>query len=231
MNATVEHIARTLGETEADPIQQIERVVDVLGDDAALAYLEQTLAVEAEGGMTTHDGTRRRTPGGTFFFLVRGGITWSQRRRIFPGDRLAHRNTRPRSSDVESYEWDNRETDFRAFAPRDRGEGKVELKIIGRPLKVVEKPQLTILTMRSGNPPTLPAGLPKPPDAPTIYLVFIAAKQWRKVKDALDNPENKLIIKGWPVYDGKLGTITVLAQSTTSVMQEKARQARPSDTA
>ena len=34
--------------------------------------LQKTLAVEAEGGMLTADNKQRRTPGGAYFYIVRG---------------------------------------------------------------------------------------------------------------------------------------------------------------
>ena len=101
----------------------------------------------------------------------------------------------------------------------------MEIKVVGKPLKVIEKTQVTVVTMRSGEPPSLPKGLPAPPASPTVFLVLIAAKQWRKVKPYVGNPENKLIVRGWPVYDKKLGTITVLAQSTTATLLEREKQA------
>ncbi len=65
-------IARALGETEPEPLQRLQAVVTILGPDQALALCEKALAVEQQGGMLTQDGTRRRTAGGIFFYLVRG---------------------------------------------------------------------------------------------------------------------------------------------------------------
>ncbi len=65
-------IAHTLGETEPEPLQRLQAVVTILGPEQALALCEKALAVEQQGGMLTQDGTRRRTVGGIFFYLVRG---------------------------------------------------------------------------------------------------------------------------------------------------------------
>jgi hypothetical protein len=65
-------IAQKLGETEPEPLQRLRAVVDILGPEQALAMCEKALAVEQQGGMLTQDGTRRRTVGGIFFYLVRG---------------------------------------------------------------------------------------------------------------------------------------------------------------
>jgi hypothetical protein len=64
-------IADRLGETSPQPVALIGRIVRRLGHVQAGALLDRTLAVEAEGGMLTSDGTRRRTPGGVFFALVK----------------------------------------------------------------------------------------------------------------------------------------------------------------
>jgi len=63
-------IAAVLGETMPPPIRTITRAVDRIGPDRMRAVLGQALTVEAQGGLTLHDG-RRRTPGGVFFPLVR----------------------------------------------------------------------------------------------------------------------------------------------------------------
>lgn len=65
---TVQPLAAQLGEQEQAALQV---VVKALGSEPALALLQETLSVEANGGMMLPDGSRRRTPGGVFFFLAR----------------------------------------------------------------------------------------------------------------------------------------------------------------
>ena len=222
MNETARHIAETLKETENKPVAQISEIVSILGEEKATEYLTQTLAVQEAGGMKTEDGKRTRTLGGIYFYLVRGGMTWSQRRKVFPyfnpeGTKITRLPSSP-------YNWAWRIADFKRFRPGERGVGRVEIKVVGKPLKVIEKSQVTVVTMRSGEPPSLPKGIPAPPATPTVFLILIAAKQWRKVQPYITEPTNKLIVRGWPVYDKKLGTITVLAQSTTSTLLERQKQ-------
>ncbi len=78
------HIADTLDEHAPGPRAQIARVVRVLGIERAQAFLEQALAVEQNGGMLLPDGSRRRTPGGVFFKLVRDGVSKRERGASFP---------------------------------------------------------------------------------------------------------------------------------------------------
>src|SRR5215469_12278566 len=48
----------------------LAKVLRLLGPERCSAILTDVLTTEASGGMLTKDGTRRRTPGGTFFHLV-----------------------------------------------------------------------------------------------------------------------------------------------------------------
>ncbi len=64
-------IAKTLGEKEQGPFSSILRIVRTCGPRFALVMLEEALAVEGAGGLWVSDGSRRRTPGGVFFYLIR----------------------------------------------------------------------------------------------------------------------------------------------------------------
>ncbi len=87
--ATAEVIADQLGETEELPRRQVRRVVRTLGVERARARLAKALAVEAAGGELLPDGSRRRTPGGVFFRLVRQGATAQERARALLAEALA----------------------------------------------------------------------------------------------------------------------------------------------
>jgi hypothetical protein len=67
----IEHIAATLGESQPEPVAQIRRIVQHLGESYAREMLAETLSIEEQGGMLVKSGRRRRTPGGIFFWLVR----------------------------------------------------------------------------------------------------------------------------------------------------------------
>ena len=72
--------------------------------------------------------------------------------------------------------------------------------IVGRPSQIVERQGVVILALRSTKPPTLPKGLPPLPNAPTNYMVFVAHKQWNKVREAMQQPDDALIVEGYPVH-------------------------------
>src|SRR5260370_149327 len=81
-------IAEQLGETEDTPRAQIRRAVKILGAEQTLIYLRETLEIEAGEGLMLPDGSRRRTPGGVFFHLLRTRTAKAYRKHIFPPPRV-----------------------------------------------------------------------------------------------------------------------------------------------
>src|SRR5260370_32613489 len=77
-------IAEQQGEAAAAPGQTIHRSVRVGGVEAPLALLQKTHEIEEAGGMLLSDGSRRRTVGGVYFWLLRQATSTEQRNRIFP---------------------------------------------------------------------------------------------------------------------------------------------------
>jgi len=84
--ALATEIATALGETAPDPVGQIARAVDQLGVERARAFLTQVQDIEAGGGRMLPDSSRRRTPGGLFFLLVRqsADVSRCDKGYIFP---------------------------------------------------------------------------------------------------------------------------------------------------
>jgi hypothetical protein len=220
LTTTVEKIATALDEKDETPLAEIERVVKVLGDERALTILEQTVKIEVEGGMMTDDGTRRRTAGGVFFKLVKNETTPKERGKIF--------GARPGGS-PKPITWEESEQLSNEALELPQGEiTKVKITIMGRPGRVIEKDMVVITSMQAAKVPNLPKGLPKPPGDPTTYVVYMATKQWRKVKDSInENSDDMLIIDGYPLFDkriGKTGAMTVYAQNVTSKLVQQARR-------
>lgn len=104
----------------------------------------------------------------------------------------------------------------------------VKITLIGRPGRVVEQTNCVVVAMKGKEPPSLPKGLPTPPANSAItWAVFIATKQWTKVKDSIQtNQEDQLIIEGYPLIDPKSKASVVLALSVKSVAQERAQRAK-----
>ncbi|XP_026763174.1 phosphorylated adapter RNA export protein [Galleria mellonella] len=79
-------IAEKLSEEKKD---LVGRIVQVLGAHKAMEIYKETQRVEADGGMLVMNGTRRRTPGGIYFFLLKRDVDVSQEmiNQIFNEDR------------------------------------------------------------------------------------------------------------------------------------------------
>ena len=220
-----QEIAVALGETEECPLGIIKRLVKVMGEERALVWLDEALKVEADGGMLTDDGNQRRTVGGVFFKLVKEQMTNKDRRKVFGPTWAAI----PKPDPVTWEECDQLSNEVIKLT---KGEAKtVKISIVGRPGRVIEKGSVVITCMQNSSPPALPRGLPNLPGDPTTYVVYIAIKQWSKVKDSLsNNADDKLIIEGYPVFDrriGQRGAMTIYALNTTSkLVQQALRQGK-----
>lgn len=99
----------------------------------------------------------------------------------------------------------------------------VKITVIGCPGQVVERQGVMVLTMRQANVPPLPKGMSDLPPRPTNYLVFIATKQWRTVADSITNPEDVLIIEGYPTQHPQFAGSTVYATAATTKRQQQAK--------
>ncbi len=224
-------IAQHLGETQPWPLNQIRRIVQRLGPEAALAFVQEAQAIEAQGGLMLPDGSRRRTLGGVFFFLVRERVTPEDRAAIFPpwSKRPPARTGKPPSPAAQP----TAPVPEPDTLPNLSGELRtVKMTLIGRPGPITTSPTGTITTtIQSSSVPALPKGVPAPPRTPTPYTVYIAPKQWAKVAAALSNPEDVLIVEGFPAADPARPGITVYATNvTTKQLQQAQRAARQQGT-
>lgn len=84
VQALAAEIADKLEETAKRPRTQIRRIIEECGADFARQLLADSLEVEAQGGMETLDGKRRRTVGGVFFKLAKERLPADIRAKIFP---------------------------------------------------------------------------------------------------------------------------------------------------
>jgi hypothetical protein len=79
---TIDTICQLLGEHDRQPRQQIAALVGNMGERWVGHIALRAVELERGSGLLTQDGTRRRTPGGTFFFLVRGQLYQERRWRV-----------------------------------------------------------------------------------------------------------------------------------------------------
>ncbi|NTU82031.1 MAG: hypothetical protein HGA45_22070 [Chloroflexales bacterium] len=78
----VDEIATGLGEDDPRSKATIERSVAVLGIDSAQELKREVDTLEAAGGMLTADGSRRRTPGGVYLFLLKQRLNEAGRKDL-----------------------------------------------------------------------------------------------------------------------------------------------------
>ncbi|HMR68233.1 MAG TPA: hypothetical protein PKE64_29840 [Anaerolineae bacterium] len=71
----VTEMAASLGETDPKVLEQLGRIVRLLGPAKARAFLQQALEVESQGGLWLPNRSRQRSLGGVFFFLVRSQVS------------------------------------------------------------------------------------------------------------------------------------------------------------
>jgi len=228
-----QEIAAALGETERQPIEQIARAVDRLGVERARAFLVRVREIEAEGGRMLPDGSRRRTPGGLFFLLVRQSADVSRRDKVYIFPQLFQQK-KPRAATGDnaaaapaSVAWTD--DTYQALTPQLQQEpGRattVKITVIGRPGAAVEQGQAVVLALVSEKVPAVPKGLPEPP-AGTRYTVFVARKQWGKIAEALAaDAEEAAIIEGYAALDPRVEGIAVYATSATTKRLQAAKRA------
>lgn len=79
-----EDIAESLEEEKPEVLSTIQRVCQLMGEEASRQMLVQTWQIEDTGGILTLDGSnRRRTPGGVFLWLVKQKTNDKQKAQIF----------------------------------------------------------------------------------------------------------------------------------------------------
>ena len=217
---TVDTLAETLQEPNRPLLTQ---ALQMLGQDRCAAILADTLQCEANGGMLTKDGTRRRTPGGVFFQLVKERATPQERRRLFPRPAPQPGQGQPQAPAVLT--WDQVPSIIQILTTHPVGEARtMKLTLIGRPGKVETRGQAVVFRLQGKPPGALPRGLPPvPAQAPLTWNVMVALRQWNRVKDSLAaNQDDQLVIEGYPLMQGTQHVL--LAQSCTSVALQRAQK-------
>jgi hypothetical protein len=218
-------------ETLADALQEpnrplLQQVLRVLGPDRTAALLAETLQREAAGGMLTADGTRRRTPGGTFFQLVKAQARPKERWRLFPRPAPPHPHAPAQSQGPpQSLTWDEVPPIIQTLATAPAGEARtMKVTLIGRPGQVEVRGQAVVFRMQGKPPGPLPRGLPPVPATPPMtWNVMVALRQWNRVQESLTaHPDDQLIIEGYPLMQGTQHIL--LAQSCVSMQQQRAQK-------
>ena len=101
----------------------------------------------------------------------------------------------------------------------------VKITITGRPGKIVNKGQCIITIMEESKAPPLPKGLPAPTSTPVKYAVYISIKHWNKVEEAIKDPDDILIVEGFPKTDSEVSAIAIFATNVTTKKLQMAAKA------
>jgi len=217
-------IAEHLGETGPEPLQLLHKVVKKLGSEQALAFLQKTQEIEAQGGLLLSDGSRRRTPGGVFFYLVRTKAPRPVRFLFW--------QHKPAQTASPAFTWADRITVLDEIGVAKGAASTVKITVIGRPSKIIDRGACVVTSLQSNKVPSLPKGIPAPANTATTYTLYIASKQWRRVAEAMKDPEDTLIVEGFPQLDAQIGSIAVFATNTTTKkLQQAQRQTQPAQAA
>lgn len=233
----IREMARALNEPKMGLLQ---RLAAKIGMEQMELLFTRTLEIEAAGGMPTSDGQRRRTPGGVLFQLTKELMPARERRKTFREKKVkdgsapaAKRKTPKLSPDAPQPPTAEQAVALmRAAASlpaNQKGPATMKTTIIGRPKQIKKMDTCIAVVMGVKPPPALPKGLPNFPDTTNAsVVVFIAAKQWTKAEAALkSDPNDELIIEGFPVNDPQRNITGIWAQScTTKMIQRSLREKR-----
>jgi hypothetical protein len=220
--AMAQHIAAELNEPL---LWLIQNVVKELGQARAEELLRETQAIEAAGGMPTVAGDKRRTAGGVFLQLVKEQAPTDELERIFTGPR-AKTPVPPPGERLPSdplplgpLPWDEARAEIAQLLKAPMEKASVKITLVGRPTQVSRTKSCVVVAMKGSRPPSLPKGLPLPPEGSDFsYAVFIAIKHWAKVAPVMaQDKDEKLLVEGYPIFDPKRGVTVVLAQNVRTV--------------
>lgn len=228
IQAATRELAERLQETEEKPVRQIALIFEHCGAEFAQAVYAETLQVEANGGMMLPDQSRRRTVGGVYFYLARGKMEPEMIKLIFPGYKVPRKGDEapdPAAAALPPFEWGDRAGVIESLSAEAGELSNVKVTLVGRPGRVELRKEVAITTMNyTVKSPTLPKGVPTPPSAPTLYTVYIGLKQWKRIEEAIANPEDALVIEGTAAYDPEVKGMAVFATSITTKLLDAARR-------
>ena len=231
-------IAKKLGETEFGPVYRLQRIVREIGEAAAWEFVEQAAQVEAAGGMLLEKEQRRRTFGGVFFVLVRDAVTPAQREAIWPNKKNKRAKKQDREGDqpeairgepsLPAAPWAERRPLLAELRTHPGTATTCKVTMIGRPgSSLVEKPAFTLMLLDSASPPTLPKGMPAPPNKIGEVTAYVSTKTWATIKPQLTNASDAALLNGPLVYDADLEGLVVLGQDGTTLGLDAAKRGQP----
>lgn len=214
----VRDITEQLGESDYGPVRQVRMIVQHAGVEFAHQTLQETLEIQASGGMATADGGRRRSAGGVYFYLAKGKLNASLRQIIFPGYGQSVKGA--------AIEWESRQQLVQPLlAEQTYGEltmaPRITLHGRARSIQANDNSYVMILEHEL-EPMAYGRGIPTPPSDPTLYAVYMGKGQYERVEKALKkNMKDHMVVEGTCMLDAETSTISVFALTVTTRMTEK----------
>ncbi len=227
VDALVTELAGLLGETQKSPIKQIRKIIQYCGTDFAREVYKETVEIEAKGGMMLVKPERRRTTGGVFFFLARDKISAEQRQVIFPSFKSYQKANNRTPLGIPLFRWNERIALIESLKA-NQGEIKtMKVTLSGRPGSIEKQAEMVVTTMSSiAAAQNLPRGLPRPPETPTLYTVYIPAKQWETIEESMADPADNMLVDGVCAFDPETNSMAVFATAVYSELSKaKAKEA------
>jgi hypothetical protein len=229
---TVDTIAAALGEQDEAPLAQIKRILLVFGRVKTWRLLQKTVETEANGGLLIRNGSRRRTPGGTFFRLARSWCTsLGEQQRIFGNVQRRDGSigvlVPPTTPKAKAPMVIPTLAEALGQLPPLHGEDcRMKTTLIGRPDQIVKRDGYVVFKLTGALAPSLPKGLPKAPATPLSWVVMVAQKQWSKAAESLSrDPQARAIIEGYPCMEGT-ALVLLATMATTTELQKAKSQAK-----
>jgi hypothetical protein len=106
-------------------------------------------------------------------------------------------------------------------------EETLKATIVGRPISQETTPTGAIklvMELQHSKPVPFPKGVPPLPSDPFKVIVFVGAKQYRKVEPSMTtDPDDKLILEGQAALDPSLGLVLHCTNCTSSKTLQAAR--------
>lgn len=227
VDALVTELAGLLSETKRAPIKQIKKIIQYCGTDFARQVYKDTLAVEANGGMRLVKEERRRTIGGVFFFLAREKLTEEQRQVIFPPFKNYQKANNRSPLGIPLLNWKERIAIIETLKT-DQGEMKsMKVTLSGRPGSIEKRGDVVVTTMTDiPQPQNIPRIIPRPPNSPTLYTVYIWTKQWEKIEESMADPADIMLLDGVCAFDPETNSLAIFAANVYSeLLNAKAKEA------
>lgn len=218
-------IAAALGEREKTPLWQIKKMIKLRGVEFAEELVNRAMEVEANGGMMTADGERRRTLGGVYFQLARELLPEDERDQIFNKWRHSIRRRLRDEAQYKPFEFDERTDILSTILAEAAGEiSEMKVTMTGRPGPIERRQELVITTMQYVHPGgfSMPRGVPDFPASELTYVVYIAIKHWEQVEKQITKDErDELVVDGLCAFDPELEQFAVYATHVTTKKRQK----------